>query len=60
MTAVRLSQRALHTDEQPISFFMKHAMENPHLVSPFGEVVGNTHVPANVPANPGSAPLRAA
>ncbi len=46
MTAVRLSQRALHTDEQPISFFMKHAMENPHLVSLAAGFVDQSSLPA--------------
>jgi alkanesulfonate monooxygenase len=35
-------------------------LHNPNLVSPFGEVVGNTHVPANVTVAPQPAPLRAA
>jgi alkanesulfonate monooxygenase len=35
-------------------------LENPNLVSPFGEVVGTTQVPANATANPQPVPLRAA
>ncbi len=35
-------------------------LENPHLVSPFGEVVGTNHVPAQASASATPAPLRAA
>lgn len=35
-------------------------LHSPHLVSPFGEMVGNTQVPAAVAPTPAVAPLRAA
>jgi 2-aminoadipate transaminase len=46
MSTVRLSERALHTDEQPITYFLKHAMENPHLVSLAAGFVDQASLPA--------------
>lgn len=46
MTSVRLSERARHTDEQPITYFLKQAMENPHLVSLAAGFVDQTSLPA--------------
>jgi 2-aminoadipate transaminase len=46
MSTVRLSQRAQHTDEQPISYFLKQAMENPELVSLAAGFVDQASLPA--------------
>lgn len=46
MTTVRLSERAGHTDEQPITYFLKQAMENPHLVSLAAGFVDQQSLPA--------------
>jgi len=46
MTSVRLSERARHTDEQPITYFLKQAMENPHLISLAAGFVDQASLPA--------------
>src|SRR5436190_2508538 len=46
MSTVRLSERAQHTDEQPITYFLKQAMENPHLVSLAAGFVDQASLPA--------------
>lgn len=46
MSSVRLSRRAGHTDEQPITYFLKHAMENPHLVSLAAGFVDQASLPS--------------
>jgi 2-aminoadipate transaminase len=46
MSTVRLSKRALHTDEQPISYFLKQAMENPQIVSLAAGFVDQASLPA--------------
>ena len=33
MSSVHLSQRARQTEDQPISYFMKAAVEHPNLIS---------------------------
>jgi len=42
-----LSQRALHTDEQPISYFMQQAVENPNLISLAAGLVDQPSLPAD-------------
>lgn len=46
MSSVRLSERAGHTDEQPITYFLKQAMENPHLISLAAGFVDQASLPA--------------
>ncbi len=44
---VTLSQRALHTADQPISYFMQQAVENPHLISLAAGLVDSESLPAD-------------
>src|SRR5688500_15643012 len=46
MSSVRLSERALHTEDQPISYFMKQAVENPRLISLAAGLVEQDSLPA--------------
>ena len=46
MSTLRLSQRALRTDDQPISYFMKQAVENPSLISLAAGLVDEASLPA--------------
>src|SRR4051794_7352366 len=46
MSSVRLSERARRTDDQPISYFMRQAVENPHLVSLAAGLVDQASLPA--------------
>jgi 2-aminoadipate transaminase len=44
--AIRLSQRAAQTDDQPISYFMQQAVENPELISLAAGLVDPDSLPA--------------
>ena len=47
MTApIELSSRAAYTPDQPISFFMAQAVENPHLISLAAGLVDSESLPA--------------
>jgi 2-aminoadipate transaminase len=46
-TPVQLSARALQTTDQPISYFMQQAVENPHLISLAAGLVDYESVPAD-------------
>jgi 2-aminoadipate transaminase len=45
-SAVPLSKQALRTADQPISYFMKQAIENPHLISLAAGLVDQESLPA--------------
>ena len=45
--ALPLSVRAQHTSEQPISYFMRQAVENPHLISLAAGLVDAGSLPAD-------------